>query len=962
MTLEQILSPAVMDWFQENGNLPKEQMIKEFDNWLVNNEEKINESVRNNIEEINECINMGCERSRLLLETSVYATDDDEEDEDDDNFLKGITFNDGDGDADDVDDTEDEPISGKTTDSEGPLDIKTLLANPESITKRHVLTSDIWEGDKSKSNNIYDVINSVYFGLEKRKITNNRNSALWEKFNVSKVKDMTALFAFADIKNADLSSWDVSRVESMEGMFYKSSFNNDSIHDWQVIRCTNFKRMFAYCKFKGSVSHWNTGYIFKPELDSDGKPIPGKKVRVQVDPPIVGANEDEEIAMLNKYWDDVLSSLPLDESKNNENNKAMKHILDYETFINEGFGDFVKKGIGKIKSFFKDMAIKINHFVAMFDKNGKVVEATSPYTSLNYISNGNVAGVTAFTAVKNEFIDDSVKSTASIEESNEYYGIIDENSIEYKNYLTMIEMINEHCTKYGDKLNEARVGFTAADGGLQGNNTPDISTKQFKKFLDLAIRSTPGEMSKLDFNDDEEIPNSGALIIFGSPGVGKSTIPKAIIKEWNRSNETDKKAIMVVECGDLTIDGFSLPIPTQTTLRDYLNEHPEVKRRSIEAGTYDESDEYLDKKINVSTEAIKTWLPCFKKTNNEKEMETRNNVANGHILTGYKKGRLTSTETTEGGILLFDEFFRANEQIFKILMQIVLNRSFNNGEYLLGDKWAIVCCSNRPNDDKQVKDSIKDSPGATLGTRFGGGIYNFIPDFEDWKKWALKEGHFDDLTIQFLMQEKDPNNKEYTNWHSIEGIEGASKNKLGYPTPRTWAALMNELYIITKLDNYSSYDQIPEDLFKIKAEGIIGKEMAGNYIAFLNANRQSQIRYSEILNNADYVIPKKADSSCPVVVRNLCDYICSNFDDENLPQDKQMVNVFKFINKTYSVEAQGNILKPFFATIFVKLGFLDNKDGFLQKLPKFMTLFMKQYGINSGDALTKFVEKTPTVF
>ena len=40
MTLEQILSPAVMDWFQENGNLPKEQMIKEFDNWLVNNEEK----------------------------------------------------------------------------------------------------------------------------------------------------------------------------------------------------------------------------------------------------------------------------------------------------------------------------------------------------------------------------------------------------------------------------------------------------------------------------------------------------------------------------------------------------------------------------------------------------------------------------------------------------------------------------------------------------------------------------------------------------------------------------------------------------------------------------------------------------------------------------------------------------------------------------------------------------------
>ena len=31
----------------------------------------------------------------------------------------------------------------------------------------------------------------------------------------------------------------------------------------------------------------------------------------------------------------------------------MKHILDFETFINEGFGDFVKKGFNKIKSFFK---------------------------------------------------------------------------------------------------------------------------------------------------------------------------------------------------------------------------------------------------------------------------------------------------------------------------------------------------------------------------------------------------------------------------------------------------------------------------------------------------------------------------------------------------------------------------------------------------------------------------------
>ena len=193
--------------------------------------------------------------------------------------------------------------------------------------------------------------------------------------------------------------------------------------------------------------------------------------------------------------------------------KRFNNLIVEKMHLSEGFGDFVKKGVSKIKSFFKNMAIKINHFIAMFDKNGKVIEATSPYTSLNYISNGNVPGVTAFTAVKNEFIDESVQSTASIVESPEYYGIIDENSIEYKNYLTMIEMINEHCAKYGDKLNEARVGFSAASGGLQSDNTPDITTSQFKKFLDIAIRSTPGEMTKQGFDEDEDVHGNHIMVV-----------------------------------------------------------------------------------------------------------------------------------------------------------------------------------------------------------------------------------------------------------------------------------------------------------------------------------------------------------------------------------------------------------------------------------------------------------------
>ena len=53
-----------------------------------------------------------------------------------------------------------------------------------------------------------------------------------------------------------------------------------------------------------------------------------------------------------------------------------------------------------------------------------------------------------------------------------------------------------------------------------------------------------------------------------------------------------------------------------------------------------------------------------------------------------------------------DEFFRADESIFKILMQLLLTRTYND-EFMLGNKWEIVCCSNSPNDDAEVERLFK---------------------------------------------------------------------------------------------------------------------------------------------------------------------------------------------------------------------------------------------------------------
>ena len=67
MTLEQLLSPAVFEWTTEHEHLPDDQLLKEFDKWFVENEDLINESVKNNIVKINEYIERGKSKAKSKI-------------------------------------------------------------------------------------------------------------------------------------------------------------------------------------------------------------------------------------------------------------------------------------------------------------------------------------------------------------------------------------------------------------------------------------------------------------------------------------------------------------------------------------------------------------------------------------------------------------------------------------------------------------------------------------------------------------------------------------------------------------------------------------------------------------------------------------------------------------------------------------------------------------------------------
>lgn len=913
MTLEQLLSPAVMDWYESfkknlnesNTTLTPEQVEEAFDKWLIENEKLVNESVESDKESINESIQVGINAYEAVKLNEKLFDDDAFSEDADDKIISG-------------DAEEDEPISGEVEGEEGSR-VHTELE--KTITGAIKLTSSS-KGEPKR--NIFVVINALYDRFVKKGIQQEANSLYYRKLNVSEVRDMSALFAFADIVDADLSSWDTGSVIHMEGMFYKSSFNNDSICGWNVSSCADFKNMFSFSKFNQSLKRWTPKFIEVPERDSDGHIVTDPSTRktimksVRAELPLIGAAADEESEILTQYWNEMFDEMEKEAVKEGK----LNHVIEFDQFVNEGkVKDFINKGVDKVKKFFNRVAIKFGDFVAFFAKDGLVCQAVSPYTSLNVIASGAIPGVSAFCAVDNEYINDDVKKEGDIVESPEYYGIIDKDSIEYKNYQTFKSMINEHYEKYGNTgnlkvLNEEnfkRVGFSAEEGGLIG--VPDITSKDLLELLNDAVDNVPGETGGED---------GGAILIWGAPGIGKSTIPRNIINTWNRDNSKTlkRKALMVVECGDLTVDGFTLPIPVDKTVGEYLEERPMLNKIIAKTGIDPETINAVKKNMSkVSTEAPKTWLPCFKISSNQEEVDILNAIANGHVDRSYEGGKIKVTETTEGGILLFDEFFRADESIFKILMQLLLNRTYND-EFLLGDKWAMICCSNRPQDDEEVEKGFG-STGAVVGTRFGGGQYNFIPSFDEWKKWAVDKGHFDDATIEFLMMDEDPDSHEYTNWHTIRPLE-YQKGKTGWPTPRTWSMLMNQLYLYKKKHGYAEISDIPSDVIKLRADGIIGSEMASKYVKFLETHAKTDVNVKELLSNPDYKIPSTV--KCSEVAKRVENHIKVVYSSENLPDVNLLMNLFNTMNKTYPA-TKDNIIKIMHINLFKFFEIATNKTN-----------------------------------
>jgi len=131
-------------------------------------------------------------------------------------------------------------------------------------------------------------------------------------------------------------------------------------------------------------------------------------------------------------------------------------------------------------------------------------------------------------------------------------------------------------------------------------------------------------------------------------------------------------------------------------------------------------------------------------------------------------------DSNERGIFFLDELTHAKPHIQGLIFQLLLDKKIE--DYRVPEGWQyFIGASNRVMDR-----SISYEMPSGLRTRFRGGHYELIPDFESWKEWAVKNG-ISGVLISFLEKMVKDDKKPWLYHDEGEVIL----------TPRVWATGVN---------------------------------------------------------------------------------------------------------------------------------------------------------------------------
>ena len=628
----------------------------------------------------------------------------------------------------------------------------------------------------------------------------------------------------------------------------------------------------------------------------------------------------------------------------------MRNLMSRDEYLqkaNEGFiKDTIKKGWEKAKSFFKVCMRKIKNFIAIFDSEGHLLPVVSPQAVMD-----NFAGSSAVKVLGTNALNDSVtEAGGKINTSAPTFeeGVYDEgpdgdeffdwklnkeykNSIEYKNFMSIPSIIKEHYN-YSDeefeKLNEAwknvadaRVSYGGKTKGLSKVTAIDVN--KFEKKINRLITDWSINSGKSTIMVNGEKVNIGKpmrnMLVFGAPGVGKSTVPQMVVDKFNRNVAKGDKSQMIslisIDCSLIDAGGFMMPtMPKENdilrTINDFSDSFPE-SGEYFNKLTKDEQEKVAATIENSgqfkSSDAPKYWLPSYRYTGNDEIDKILDDYSNGGVYTD-EDGR--SYKTGGGGIILFDEFLRCNTDVFKQLMNFLLKRELNG--WKLGSKWAVMACSNRPCDDAEVEDVWNSWSAMPASKDRWSEFYQLIPDPESWKKWARKKG-CDELILEFIFDDNDESakdaNGEYVRWHTMVRDASEDAEQVATISPRRWEDVFSKLgraKIMKSREEGREISDISElslDEIQEELEGVLDKDFIKVFIDWLETN-MNKINLDAIMKDPKSVyLPKKYvndPAGSQVLIRKLSKDIQARYkDNPGDCSDEQLANIAIWLGMNY---------------------------------------------------------------
>lgn len=727
-------------------------------------------------------------------------------------------------------------------------------------------------------------------------------------YNTHNVKEFDAVFAFKDLPNIDLSEWDVSNGTNFDGMFYKSTFNNDSIKGWELLKADNIRNMFIGSDMdkKDAINAWEStirlGYL--PIL---GKVSPDDAEKAKRKASVMAGSKKDLQNKLAARKQKRMSNMmePIASSR--------QYVMSSEEFVNEKFGDFTKKVVGKVAKAIKNFTIKLkNGFQYVLDKTMCCFMANAPENIVAFVHNSGKAGIYAETG-----------KAVNYPRKSGYYDVIKEGDDEYKKYLKFLEYLKSSSIKESVEVNERRVGMKSID--IEQGNTyinigaRDVSSAGLKDEINLAI---------MDIRVNGKSSHK-PLCVWGAPGIGKTSIPKIMIDEVNdeitksgKGNE-NKMSIIVKDCSILQAGDLNMPMPVKSTnLKDAIKNNPATATLAKSLGLSDTDLETLVEE--KSSDAPKTWLPVYKPTGNPKKDAVLNARANGATNPIYdEEHNIIGFENNGGGgILMFDEFLKGDLDTLFGIAQLMIERSLSG--YVLGDKWFCMACSNRPADDTRTANAWTDAPDS-LKSRLG--HINYVPTFSDWVKWATEKGGFDDFTIDFI-NTGDVNGPR-SRWHNIDPTETNINYETRVITPRNWSFCISELNNVCKLLNVDSYDELGRERFLRIVNKYLPEKIAEEYVNEYIENgggNEYAYSYNKVVNGEVTKVEENANPK--KVISNWMQYVQKNYgnsDGNRIPIEdlEKLVNFFE----TNFGDKSGNLLAMFIAKVYTYCNmFSDSKN------------------------------------